>query len=174
VQQDALAVANRAEQRHVRRDGLLHARLLAQSFLMECAAFRGPTPRRSREQPEAQRGFAQHGEQDSSNPRAWLGGHVEFGEHAADTIHREFGEEIGQQLTGVRLLGVLENIFPWQGGTEHEVVFIFSAALADEAAYEIEEQVIADDTGSRVIWRAPGTVSPPLYPAGLTELIAGA
>ncbi|MDQ2812295.1 MAG: NUDIX domain-containing protein [Actinomycetota bacterium] len=104
-----------------------------------------------------------------------LGGHVEFGEYAADTLHREFGEEISQQLTGVRLLGVLENIFPWQGGTEHEVVFIFSAAFADEAAYEIEEQVIADDTEpkSRVLWRAPGTVSPPLYPAGVTELIAG-
>jgi ADP-ribose pyrophosphatase YjhB (NUDIX family) len=102
-----------------------------------------------------------------------LGGHVEFGEYALDTIHREFGEEIGQRLTGVRRLGVLENIFPWQGGTEHEVVFIFSAAFADQAAYKIEEQVIADDTESRVVWRAPGAVSPPLYPAGLTELIAG-
>ena len=103
-----------------------------------------------------------------------LGGHVEFGEYAVDTIHREFGEEIGQRLTGVRLLGVLENIFPWHGGTEHEVVFIFSAAFADPAAYEIEEQVIADKTEDRVLWRAPGTVSPPLYPEGLTELIAGA
>src|ERR1700727_2924498 len=93
-----------------------------------------------------------------------LGGHVEFGEYAMDTLHREFGEEIGQRLTGVRRLGVLENIFSWQGGTEHEVVFIFSAALADEAAYEISEQVIADDTEpkSRVLWRPVGAVSPPL------------
>jgi ADP-ribose pyrophosphatase YjhB (NUDIX family) len=104
-----------------------------------------------------------------------LGGHVEFGEYALDTIHREFGEEIGQVLTGVRLLGVLENIFPWRGGTEHEVVFIFEAALADEAAYEIEEQLIRDDTEpkSRVLWRPADAVSPPLYPAGVTELIAG-
>jgi len=87
--------------------------------------------------------------------------------------HVEFGEEIGQRLTGVRRLDVLENIFPWRGGTEHEVVFIFSAAFADPAAYEIEEQVIADKSEDRVIWRAPGTASPPLYPAGLTELIAG-
>ena len=64
---------------------------------------------------------------------------MEFGEYAVDTIHREFGEEIGQVLTGVRLLGVLENIFPWRGGTEHEVVFIYEAALASGAAYEIEE-----------------------------------
>ena len=103
-----------------------------------------------------------------------LGGHVEFGEYAVDTIHREFLEEIGQELTGVRLLGVLENIFPWQDGTEHEVVFIFGAAFADETAYDIEEQLIRDDTEpkDRVIWRPADAVSPPLYPAGLTELIA--
>ena len=103
-----------------------------------------------------------------------LGGHVEFGEYAVDTIHREFGEEIGQVVTDVRLLGVLENIFGWRGGTEHEVVFIFAAAFADEAAYEIEEQFIRDDTEpkNRVIWRAPDAVIPPLYPAGLSELIA--
>ena len=104
-----------------------------------------------------------------------LGGHVEFGEYAVNTIHREFLEEIGQELTGVRLLGVLENIFGWRGGTEHEVVFIFAAAFADEAAYDIEEQLIRDDTEpkDRVIWRPADAVSPPLYPAGLTELIAG-
>ena len=102
-----------------------------------------------------------------------LGGHVEFGEYALDTIHREFLEEIGQVLTDVRLLGVLENIFGWRGGTEHEVVFIFTAAFADEAAYEIEEQPILDNAGRRVLWRQADAVSPPLYPAGLSELIAG-
>ncbi len=104
-----------------------------------------------------------------------LGGHVEFGEYAVDTIHREFLEEIGQVVTDVRRLGVLENIFPWRDGTEHEVVFIFAATFADEAAYEIEEQLIRDDTEpkDRVTWRPADAVSPPLYPAGLTELIAG-
>src|ERR1700689_5852640 len=90
-----------------------------------------------------------------------------------ETIPREFGEEIGQRLTGVRRLAVLENIFPWHGGTEHEVVFIFSAAFADPAAYEIEEQVIADKTQDRVIWRAPGGVSPPPAPAGRAVGTAG-
>ena len=102
-----------------------------------------------------------------------LGGHVEFGEYAADTIHREFLEEIGQVVTGVRPLGVLENIFPWRGGTEHEVVFIFTAAFASAAAYEIEEQRILDNPDRRVLWRPADAVSPPLYPAGLSELIGG-
>jgi ADP-ribose pyrophosphatase YjhB (NUDIX family) len=102
-----------------------------------------------------------------------LGGHVEFGEHALDTVHREFQEEIGQALTGVQLAGVLENIFQWGGATQHEIVFIFTAAFADEAAYEIPEQGIADDRGrARVIWRMLGTASPPLYPVGVADLAA--
>ena len=104
-----------------------------------------------------------------------LGGHVEFAEYALDTVHREFGEELGQALTDVRLLGVLENIFGWQGsrvGTEHEVVFIFSAAFASADAYEIEEQRILDHQERRVLWRPADAVEPPLYPKGLRELIA--
>jgi ADP-ribose pyrophosphatase YjhB (NUDIX family) len=101
-----------------------------------------------------------------------LGGHVEFGEYALDTVRREFAEEIGQELTGVRLLGVLENIFGWRDRTEHEVVFIFTAAFAAAPAYEIEEQRILDNPDRRVLWRPADAVSPPLYPAGLTELIA--
>jgi ADP-ribose pyrophosphatase YjhB (NUDIX family) len=100
-----------------------------------------------------------------------LGGHVEFGEYALDTVHREFEEEIGQALTGVRLAGVLENIFQWGGATQHEIVFIFTAAFVDEAAYEIPEQAIADDRGrARVIWRMPEAASQPLYPAGVADM----
>jgi ADP-ribose pyrophosphatase YjhB (NUDIX family) len=102
-----------------------------------------------------------------------LGGHVEFGEYARDTVHREFQEEIGQALTGVRLAGVLENIFEWGGGTQHEIVFIFTAAFANQTAYEISEQAIADDRGrARVIWRTPEAVSPPLYPVGVAHMAA--
>jgi ADP-ribose pyrophosphatase YjhB (NUDIX family) len=102
-----------------------------------------------------------------------LGGHVEFSEYTRDTVHREFREEIGQALTKVRLAGVLENIFTWGGATQHEIVFVFTAAFADEAAYEISEQVIADDDErARVIWRAPGAANPPLYPVGVGDLAA--
>lgn len=102
-----------------------------------------------------------------------LGGHVEFGEYALNTVHREFQEEIGQALTGARLAGVLENIFQWDGATQHEIVFIFTAAFADEAAYEIPEQTILDDHGmTRVIWRMPEAASPPLYPVGVADMAA--
>ena len=102
-----------------------------------------------------------------------LGGHVEFGEYALNTVHRELREEIGQALTGVRLAGVLENIFAWGGTTEHEIVFVFTAAFADEAAYEITEQAILDSRAStRVIWRPLGPARPPLYPVGVADMAA--
>jgi ADP-ribose pyrophosphatase YjhB (NUDIX family) len=100
-----------------------------------------------------------------------LGGHVEFGDHALDTVQCEFREEIGQALTAVRPAGALENIFEWNGATQHEIVFVFTAAFADEAAYAITEQVIRDTGGkTRVIWRPPETASPPVYPAGVADL----
>lgn len=71
------------------------------------------------------------------------------------------------------LLGVLENIFEWQGATQHEVVFVFAAAFGDPAAYEIAEQRIRDDASgeNRVIWRPDGAVSPPMYPDGVLDLV---
>ena len=100
-----------------------------------------------------------------------LGGHVEFGEYAADTARREFEEELGQEITDLCRVGVLENIFDWGDSPQHEIVFIFTAKFADEAAYDIAEQTIRDDHRKpRVIWRAPDAMTPPLYPAGVAEL----
>lgn len=100
-----------------------------------------------------------------------LGGHVEHGERAADTICRELAEETGQALAHVQLAGVLENIFTWDDATQHEIVFVFTADLADQAAYEIPEQPIRDAaTKTRVIWRPADAASPPLYPAGIAEI----
>lgn len=105
-----------------------------------------------------------------------LGGHVEFGERAEDTIRREFLEEIGQGLAGVRLLDVLENILTWDGATQHEIVFVYGADFSDEDAYQIAEQRIRDeaDGATRVIWRAASASSPPLYPDGVAGLLNGA
>jgi hypothetical protein len=44
-----------------------------------------------------------------------------------------------------------------RGQVGHEIVFVFTAAFADEAAYEIGEQGILDTPERiRVIWRPPG------------------
>jgi len=69
----------------------------------------------------------------------------------------------------------VETMFDWGGAPQHEIVFVFAAAFADPAAYQISEQPIRDDAGrARVIWRPAGAVSPPLYPNQVADLITAA
>ena len=50
--------------------------------------------------------------------RFWvpIGGRVEFGETSRDAIAREVREELSAEVRDLRLLGVLENIFTYDGG----------------------------------------------------------
>jgi ADP-ribose pyrophosphatase YjhB (NUDIX family) len=102
-----------------------------------------------------------------------LGGHVELGERTEVAIAREVREEIDQGLQDVRRIGVIENIFSWGDESGHEIVFVYRAGFSDPAAYRIEEQVIRDDPeGTRVLWRQPSTLAPPLVPSGVAQLLA--
>jgi len=107
-----------------------------------------------------------------------LGGGVEFGERAADAIHREMLEELGVELGEVVLLGVLENIFTYEGEPGHEIVFVFDARLVDHSLYARDLITGEESNGQRfeAIWLpvhhfVPG--GPPLYPHGLYELLTG-
>lgn len=64
-----------------------------------------------------------------------LGGGIEFGERAEDTVRRELREEIGVEIADVRKLGVLENMFTHDGRDHHEIIFVFEASFADPAMY---------------------------------------
>ncbi|MEU8077771.1 NUDIX domain-containing protein [Catellatospora citrea] len=104
-----------------------------------------------------------------------LGGGIEFGETAEQALHRELWEELAVELTGVRLLGVLENLFRGFGRDGHEIAFVFACDLADPSLYERDHVgEILDDAGTPVLWQPlsgfDGTT--PLYPAGLAGLLA--
>jgi len=106
-----------------------------------------------------------------------LGGGVEWHERAEDAVVREMKEEIGADLTDVRLLGVLENIFSYRGEEGHEIAFVFDGRFADASLYERDDLVCREET---VTWPArwmhlnqfvDGAL--PLYPDGLLELLTG-
>lgn len=87
-----------------------------------------------------------------------VGGEIEFGETAAAAL-------------------VLENRFEYGGTPGHEIVFVFDCAFADPAVYRRRELEVEDEaSGERRVarWYSIGSLAagdPPLYPAGLVELI---
>lgn len=103
-----------------------------------------------------------------------LGGGIEFGEPAEQAVRREFREELDAELTGLSLLGVVENIFDYRGQPGHEIVFVFEGALADRGWYEREDLGKVLDTGQPVSWQPMARFvsgEAPLYPASLLRLL---
>lgn len=68
-----------------------------------------------------------------------LGGGVEYGETSRDAVAREIREELGAEMENIRLLGVMENIFVYQGERGHEIVFVFDAEFVDKTLYQLDE-----------------------------------
>lgn len=103
-----------------------------------------------------------------------IGGSIEFGERAADAARREWREELGIEIADVRLLGVLENRFTYEGAPGHEIVFVFEARAADPAT---AERIGIDPAGLRheAVWVPLAELAaggPPLRPDGVLRLLA--
>ena len=105
-----------------------------------------------------------------------LGGGVELGERSEEAVVREIAEELRATLVDPRLLGVLENVFTYDGERGHEVVFVYAGRLV-EGDVVPPEGGWYDDVGTPmwVEWRRceEGDDGPvPLYPDGVGRLLA--
>lgn len=103
-----------------------------------------------------------------------LGGHLELGETLLDGVRREIAEETGTTLEDARALGVLENIFTFDGVLGHEIVHLYTGRLADPAIVGPGGGWLADDGEPiRVEWRPfdDADVDLPLYPDGIAGLL---
>ena len=59
-----------------------------------------------------------------------IGGGVDFGERAADAVVREHLEEFGLRVEVRAPLGVVENLFEYEGRPGHEIVFEYVLKFA--------------------------------------------
>ncbi len=107
-----------------------------------------------------------------------IGGKIEFGEAASQTVAREVMEELGAQVTDIRYLGALENIFVYEDKPGHEIVFIFDGRFVDEALNQADVRLVGEDDGELLYeasWQRLEAFRkgelPPLLPPGLLELI---
>lgn len=111
-----------------------------------------------------------------------LGGAIEFGETAAETIQRELMEEIQQPVEDLRYLGTLENIFFYEGAPGHEIVMVFDGRFVNEWVYAAEKIEGVEDemnqhgepTRFTGLWKSLSFFREnraPLYPDGLLDLL---
>ena len=104
------------------------------------------------------------------------GGGVEFGEYSQDALRREMREELGVEIEAPVLLGVLENIFFYNGRPGHEIAFVYDAQFVDRQLYQQSHFKVTEDSGDefKLVWlelSACGPQSSPVYPDGLIELL---
>jgi ADP-ribose pyrophosphatase YjhB (NUDIX family) len=85
-----------------------------------------------------------------------LGGAVEFGETTEATVQREICEEIGQEVTDLKLLTVLENLFVHEGKTGHEIVYVYDGRFKDPTIYDRDSLTVTEDNGDvlKATWRS--------------------
>jgi len=73
------------------------------------------------------------------------GGHVEFGETNAQTLVREFKEEIGADITVGDLKWVAEIFFTWGDKPCHQICLYYEVALQDETQIPTDGVFIGDE-----------------------------
>ena len=108
-----------------------------------------------------------------------LGGGIEFGEHSRDALRREMREELGAEVENLKLAGVLENVFVYEGAPGHEIVFVYDAEFVDKSLYERgeirgHESEIDKDFVAR--WLSPEEISrgrARLVPENLSAMLGG-
>ena len=76
---------------------------------------------------------------------AFIGGHVAFGETTAETLVREFKEEVRADVKIERLLMIGENFFPWGNKPCHQINLYYLVSLADERQIPLEGKFKAVD-----------------------------
>ncbi|MBW4495127.1 MAG: NUDIX hydrolase [Oscillatoria princeps RMCB-10] len=82
-----------------------------------------------------------------------LGGGVDFGETSYQALQREFQEEIQAELTNIRYLGCLENIFVYSGQPGHELIQLYQCDFADSKFYLLEQLTFAEgERQKKALW----------------------
>ncbi len=104
-----------------------------------------------------------------------LGGTIEFGEHSSETVRRELMEELKVEVTALRYLGVVENVFIFEASKGHEIVLVYDGQFVNRALYE-KAVIYGAEMGSplKAVWvdlNKLGPDVPPLYPTGLADLL---
>ncbi|MGO2932227.1 NUDIX domain-containing protein [Microbacterium sp.] len=96
-----------------------------------------------------------------------IGGGVELGETHRDAIIREIDEELGSGIVDLTHLGMIENIFRYNGELGHEIVALYTGRMVHVPSEDGGTLTESDGSIVPVVWRPmdDAGVAQPLYPA---------
>ncbi|HEY9903915.1 MAG TPA: NUDIX hydrolase [Candidatus Sericytochromatia bacterium] len=76
-----------------------------------------------------------------------LGGGVDFGETSYDALKREFQEELQAELSNIKYLGCIENLFTYNGQPGHEIVQLYQCDFVDLKFYQLDQMEVTEGEG---------------------------
>jgi ADP-ribose pyrophosphatase YjhB (NUDIX family) len=84
-----------------------------------------------------------------------VGGGVDFQERAADAALREFYEETGLKVIDPKFIGLIENIFTYNGEDCHEIVQLIHCRFKNKSVYERESFALIEGKRSlgQAVWK---------------------
>jgi 8-oxo-dGTP pyrophosphatase MutT (NUDIX family) len=105
-----------------------------------------------------------------------LGGGIEFGEYGEEAVRREIMEELHTEIKDLSYLGMLENVFVFNGTPGHEIVMVYDGALINSGLYDQSVISVIEANGEdiRAVWKNLdefGAGESILYPVGLLEML---
>ncbi|MGC8687393.1 MAG: NUDIX hydrolase [Candidatus Micrarchaeia archaeon] len=105
-----------------------------------------------------------------------LGGHIEFSERSDKAIRRELMEELHTRISGLKLEGIIENMFEMDGKKGHEIVFVYSGNLRNKELYKHDELERDEDGKKRKAYWVPFAIvkreKSRVYPKGVYSMIS--
>jgi len=102
-----------------------------------------------------------------------IGGGIEFGETGAEALKREVKEEIKAEIKNIKYLGIIENIFNFEGKKMHELTLVYRADFKDKNIYKKQNIKILDSWHpQKAYWlNKKAVLKAKFYPEGLNKFI---
>ena len=102
-----------------------------------------------------------------------IGGGIEFGETGVEALKREVREEINAEIKNIKYLGLIENIFNYEGEDMHEMALVYKAEFVDKTVYSEKEIKILDSRNPQKAYWLDKNIAlrAKFYPEELKKLI---
>ncbi len=80
-----------------------------------------------------------------------IGGGIEFLEDSKEALKREFKEELNIDICVGEFLGIVENIFIYNGKNAHELILFYNVKIKDKD-YKEKYHIIDDNCETDAMW----------------------